>query len=81
MLVFSDYPEAEDPILPAFGEESRGNCLPFDRGRAQSHESRCLEVSPMIRTNRDSHSQARDRKGLKNDRQRESNHRGANEQG
>ena len=23
--------KAEDPILPAFGEESRGNCLPFDR--------------------------------------------------
>ena len=51
MMVFSDS-EAEDPILPAFGEESRGNSPPFDRGRAQSHESRRLEVSPTIRTNR-----------------------------
>ena len=38
MMVFS-LSEAEDPILPAFGEESRGNCPPFDRGRAQSRKS------------------------------------------
>ena len=47
--------EAEDPILLAFGEESRGNCPPFDRGRAHSHKSRCLEVSPTIQTGTHSH--------------------------
>ena len=73
--------EAEDPILPAFGEESRRNCPLFDRGMAHSHKSRCLEVSPTIQTNRDSLSQARDRKGLQNDGQREANRRVANEQG
>ena len=73
--------EAEDPILPLFGEESRGNCPPFDQGRAQSHEGWRYEVSPAIRTNRDSLSQARDRKALENDGQRKANHQGVNEQG
>ena len=81
LMVFSDYQKHR--IL--YYQRLRKNYAEIARrwteeGRRATKVS-ILKVSSMIQTNRDSLSQARDRKGLENDRQREANQRGTNEQG